>query len=310
MKPIERFDPELMRGQLLEAEHLARYRWAAELVKGKRVLDAGCGTGYGSELLAREGAAEVVGVDVDDEVVEGAKNTESGGATFASADIRDLPADLGRFDAVICFEVLEHIDEPETALDALAAVLRPDGLLVVSSPNRDVYPPGNPYHKHEFLPAELAQALSARFAHVRLVRQHDWLAAALFEDEDFARLEALPAAVAKSAPGEPGKELYSVGLASNVPLPPAPPFVMLTHTADLKWWQELLQGLREELDAKSRHVSDLERWLEQRDAELKEAAANNVELHEVIRSMQATRVWRLGAAYWNLRDRLFRRRLG
>jgi len=303
MRPVERFDPELMRGQLLEAEHLARYRWAAELVKGKRVLDAGCGTGYGSELLAREGAAEVVGVDVDEAVVEAAQRVAPDGASFATADLRELPPGLGDFDAVVCFEVLEHLDEPETALDALAAVLRPDGLLVVSSPNRDVYPPGNPYHKHEFLPDELAQALAARFAHVRLVRQHNWLAAALFEDEDFARLEALPAAVAKAAPGDPGKELYSVGLASNAPLPPAPPLVMLTHTADLKWWQELLQGLRDEVDAKSRHVSDLEGWLEQRDAELKEA-------FEMIHSMQATRVWRLGAAYWNLRDRLLRRRLG
>jgi SAM-dependent methyltransferase len=303
MRPIERFDPELMRGQLLEAEHLARYSWAAALVKGKRVLDAGCGTGYGSELLARGGAAEVLGIDVDEAVVEAAQQAASDGASFAAADLRELPSGLGDFDAVVCFEVLEHLDEPETALDALAAVLRPEGLLVVSSPNRDVYPPGNPYHKHEFRPDELAHALSARFAHVRLVRQHDWLAAALFEDEDFAQLDALPAAVAKATAGEPGKELYSVGLASNAPLPPAPPFVMLTHTADVKWWQELVQGLRDDVAAKTRDVSDLQGRLEQRNAEL-------TEVHAVIRSMQATRVWRLGAAYWNLRDRLLRRRLG
>jgi len=107
-KPIERFDPELMGGSLLEAEHLARYRWAGALVEGKRVLDAGCGTGYGSELLARQGAAEVVGVDADADVIEAASRSASG-VTFVAADLRELPADLGEFDVVVCFEVIEHI---------------------------------------------------------------------------------------------------------------------------------------------------------------------------------------------------------
>jgi SAM-dependent methyltransferase len=307
MKPIERFDPGLMGGSLLEAEHLARYRWAVALVEGKRVLDAGCGMGYGSELLAGQGAAEVVGVDVDAGVIDAASSSGSGTATFGLADLRELPADLGEFDVVVCFEVLEHIDEPAAALDRLAAALAPDGILVVSSPNRDVYPPGNPFHQHEFTPGELHDALAARFAHVRLVRQQDWLAAGLFDDDDFARVDPQAVQLAKALPGEPGKELYSIGLASDSPLPAAPPFVMLTQTADVKWWQELLQSLRDELAAKSRHVSDLEGWLEQKDAELRAAYAGYKELEGVISSMHATRVWRLATRYWNLRDRLLRR---
>jgi SAM-dependent methyltransferase len=298
--PVERFDPATMEGELLEAEHVARYRWAAALVEGKRVLDAGCGTGYGAELLAREGAASVVGVDVDREVIEAAQREGSGAVTFAAADLRELPADLGTFDAIVCFEVLEHIDEPEAALDRLAASLAPDGLLVVSSPNRDVYPPGNPFHKHEFTPGELADALGTRFAHVKLVRQQDWLAAGVFDDDGFTRVEAEPVRVAKALPGEPGRELYSIGVASAAPLPATPPFVMLTQTADVKWWQELLQSLRDEVAAKSRHVSDLEGWLAERDAELAAARAE-------IEAMQATRVWRLGLRWWDLRDRLLRR---
>jgi SAM-dependent methyltransferase len=307
MKPIERFDPDLMGGSLLEAEHLARYRWAGALVEGKRVLDAGCGTGYGSELLASQGAAEVVGVDVDADAIDAASRSDSRRATFAAADLRDLPADLGEFDAVVCFEVLEHIGEPEVALDRLAAVLRPGGILVVSSPNRDVYPPGNPFHEHEFTPEELGEALSARFAHVRLVRQQDWLAAGLFDDDDFARVEAQAVKVAKTAPGQPGKELYSIGVAGAAPLPATPPFVMLTQTADVKWWQELLRSLREEVAAKSRHVEDLEGWLKERDAELAAAQMEIAAAQTEIAAMQATRVWRLGLRYWDLRDRLLRR---
>jgi SAM-dependent methyltransferase len=300
MEPIERFDPDLMGGSLLEAEHMARYRWAGALVEGKRVLDAGCGTGYGSELLASQGAAEVLGVDVDADAIDSASRSDSRRATFAVADLRELPADLGEFDVVVCFEVLEHIAEPEAALDRLAAVLRTGGILVVSSPNRDVYPPGNPFHEHEFTPEELAESLSRRFAHVKLVRQQDWLAAGLFDDDDFERVEAQAVNVAKTAPGQPGKELYSIGVAGGSPLPATPPFVMLTQTADVKWWQELLRSLREEVAAKSRHVDDLEGWLKERDAEL---AAAETE----IAAMQATRVWRLGLRYWDLRDRLIRR---
>ena len=296
MKPIERFDPDVMGGSLLEAEHLARYRWAGALVEGKRVLDAGCGTGYGSELLAHQGAAEVVGVDVDAEVIDAASAPGSGTATFAVADLRELPADLGEFDVVVCFEVLEHIREPEAALDRLAAVLRPGGILAVSSPNRDVYPPGNPFHEREFTPEELAEALSARFAHVRLVRQQDWLAAALFDDEDFAALDALQVPVAKALPGEPGRELYSVGLAGDSELPAVPPFVMLTRTADLRWWEEVVQGLRDELAATKQHVSELEAYVEQ----LSRAQAE-------LEAMQATRLWRVGTRYWELRDRLLGR---
>jgi SAM-dependent methyltransferase len=293
MKPIERFDPDLMGGSLLEAEHLARYRWAGALVEGKRVLDAGCGTGYGSELLAREGAGEVVGVDVDADVIDAASRSDSHDATFAVADLRELPADLGEFDVVVCFEVLEHIGEPEVALDSLASVLRPGGLLVVSSPNRDVYPPGNPFHEHEFTPEELAEALSARFAHVRLVRQQDWLAAALFDDDDFTALDALKVPVAKAVPGEAGKELYSVGLAGSSELPAVPPFVMLTRTADLRWWEEVVQGLRDELAATKQHVSELEAYVEQLSR-----------VQGELEAMQATRLWRFGTRYWELRDRL------
>jgi SAM-dependent methyltransferase len=306
MDPIERFDPEAMGGQLLEAEHLARYHWAGALVKGKRVLDAGCGTGYGSDLLAKAGAAEVVGVDIDPRAFEAAP-TRGNPVRLVAADVRALAAELGDFDVVVCFEVIEHLDDPETALDRLAAVLRPDGVLAVSSPNRDVYPPGNPYHKHEFRPEELAETLAARFAHVRLLRQQDWLAAGLFEDDDFVRVEALAVPVAKAVPGEPGKELYSVALAGRSPLPPTPPFVMLTQTADLKWWQELVQGLREHLEAKDRHARELEEWVEHLNADLKATRAGYAELEAVISSIEATRMWRLGTRYWSLRDRLLGR---
>lgn len=304
VQAVERFDPGSgQAGGLLAAEHVARYTWAGALATGKRVLDAGCGTGYGSELLARSGAIDVVGIDIDAETVAAAGRAAPQ-ATFEVADVRELPAALGEFDLIVCFEVLEHLDDPTAALDRLAQALRPDGVLAVSSPNRDVYPPGNPYHRHEFTPYELAQELAARFDHSKLVRQQDWLATGLFEDTDFARAEGVAVEVAKAVPGEPGDELYTIGLAGNSPLPPTPPFVLLTTTADVKWWQQRVEALRDELDAKGRHVEQLEEWLHQKEAELEAAHESYT---ETITAMQATTVWRLGARYWALRDRILGR---
>jgi SAM-dependent methyltransferase len=312
----ERFDPSVMHGRLIEAEHLARYWWVAGLVSGKRVLDAGCGTAYGSNILAEAGATEVVGLDLDGAVLQTARESAHELVSLEVGDVRKLPFPDASFDVTVCFEVIEHIDEPETVLTELRRVLRADGFLAVSSPNRDVYPPGNPHHKREFRPDELAQALSARFAHVRLIRQQDWLGSGVLEDAAFASggTTEFEAVVRKAISGAPGDELYTLGLASTVELPATTPYVVLTRTADAKWWQEKLHELGAERDAAEERTRTIERTLAdavarlaERDSQLNRALATNVELGGVSQAMQATRVWRLGTSYWNLRDRLLRR---
>jgi SAM-dependent methyltransferase len=319
----ERFDPNVMHGRLIEAEHLARYWWAARLVSAKRVLDAGCGTGYGSNILAESGAAEVVGLDIDAAVLEAARDSAHPLVSRELGDVRKLPFPDASFDVVVCFEVLEHVDEPERVLDEIRRVLRADGILAVSSPNRDVYPPGNPHHKHEFRPDELAQALSARFGHMRLIRQQDWLGSGVLEDAAFASGETteFDAVVRKAVSGAPGDELYTLGLASTGALPETTPYVVLTRTADARWWQEKLHELESERDAaeerartNERTLADVVARLAERDSQLNQSEAANVklngviqELNGVIEAMQATRLWRLGSGYWKLRDRFLRR---
>jgi SAM-dependent methyltransferase len=160
---------------LIAAEHLARYWLAADLASGLDVLDAGCGVGYGAEMIARAGASRVVGIDLAPEAIAAASERVGEMADFQVGDVQDLPFDEGSFDLVVCFEVLEHLEDPEPAITALKDVLREGGLLIASSPNRGVYPPGNPYHLHEFTLEELRDALTARFANVVLMRQHPWL---------------------------------------------------------------------------------------------------------------------------------------
>ena len=64
--PVERFDPDALRGEMVEAEHLGRYHWASTVAAGRTVLDVGCGTGYGTAVMAAANAAGCTGVDVSE----------------------------------------------------------------------------------------------------------------------------------------------------------------------------------------------------------------------------------------------------
>jgi 2-polyprenyl-3-methyl-5-hydroxy-6-metoxy-1,4-benzoquinol methylase len=149
-------------------EHLARYRFAADLLEG-RVLDAGCGTGYGTALLAAApGVREALGVDRDARAVAHARRYYGGaGASFARADLLDARVGaLGRFDGIACLEVLEHGPEPERLLAALDALLAPGGHLFLSTPlgRGRRCPTRQPGHAFQLTRDEFAALLAPRFA--------------------------------------------------------------------------------------------------------------------------------------------------
>jgi SAM-dependent methyltransferase len=264
----ERFVPGTADGELIEVEHLARYWWAAQAADGRAVLDAGCGVGYGSAMLARAGATEVVGVDLSAKAVEAAAAGAPSNATFLTGDVHALPFEDDRFDLVVCFEVIEHVEGQDEVIAELARVLAPGGILALSSPNRDVYPAGNPHHVHEYVPEELRGALAAHFAHVELRHQHDWLASAVLDDAQIAErlLRDLDdVRVGKVFGREPESERYIVALASALALPALRGRVALGgETESRAWLQELrelrplTQALTAERDHARSNVADLQ----------------------------------------------------
>jgi 2-polyprenyl-3-methyl-5-hydroxy-6-metoxy-1,4-benzoquinol methylase len=159
-------------------EHFARYAFASRLSRRKRVLDAGCGAGYGTAELAR-GAATVVGLDVSAEALKFARlNYPLPNAGFLQASCAALPFAGGSFDLVTVFEVIEHIREWRECLREIRRVLAPAGQCVISTPNRDYYADSrgttgpNPYHEHEFSFEEFSSELSAVFPHVSMFVQN------------------------------------------------------------------------------------------------------------------------------------------
>lgn len=231
----ERFDPADDGGRLVDAEHRARYLVGAALAKGRRVLDAACGTGYGTAMLLDANPSELVALDIAPEALDATRRRVGDRAEMVQGDLGALPFEDGSFDLVVCFEAIEHVHDRDGVLDELQRVTAPDGLLVLSSPNRDVYPPGNPHHIEEYTSAELADALSARFRNVRVLRQHPWLASAIDTDD------AGPPGVARLAELEPGRETYTVAIAGNNSVPPVRGQVVLADAFEVRWWHEHLE---------------------------------------------------------------------
>jgi SAM-dependent methyltransferase len=152
--------------------HARRYGFAAVRCRRKRVLDAGCGSGYGTRILGMEGT-ECLGVDKDPEAVRLADSLFAApGVRFAVADVTRLEGIVDHaFSAVVALELLEHLP-PETVpafLEAVRRVLAPQGTFVVSVANRAYREKEeNPFHLSEMDYGEFRELLEAWFPSARI----------------------------------------------------------------------------------------------------------------------------------------------
>jgi SAM-dependent methyltransferase len=206
----ERFAPD-GDGPLIRYEHLHRYALACRAVAGRRVLDLGCGSGYGSRLL-RAAGAQVVSVDLD--------RAAARCPPAARARGEQLPFRDASFDAVVCFETLEHLPAPGALVREVARVLARDGFALLSTPDREIYSGRagnrNPYHLAELTHGELRSLLAQSFRAVALYGQSVWAgswiarldtdgAPARAEERAFRVLEA-PSLDARAAARAPWSE--------------------------------------------------------------------------------------------------------
>ena len=159
-------------------EHLARYLFAARLAGRKRVLDIGCGTGYGAAELARV-AASVAAFDLSPQAIAQARPAYPlPNLHFLTASAAAIPFPDATFGLITCFEVIEHVADWQTLLQEAQRLLARGGQFIVSTPNKLYYAESreqigpNPFHVHEFEYGELREALSAVFPSVTLYLQN------------------------------------------------------------------------------------------------------------------------------------------
>ena len=152
--------------------HLSIYAFAAPHVQGGRVLDIGCGAGYGSEFLRNAGATEVIGLDLDPRNIRYASRRYPR-VQFRQADAEKLPRDVGQFDLILASNVLEHLHDVTLALDAMRDLAR--GRVIIAVPpivdqaslraNEAI-----PYHRSNHMVGRWIELLGERFARVEAYR--------------------------------------------------------------------------------------------------------------------------------------------
>lgn len=265
-------------------EHAARYAFAGRLVRGRRVLDAGCGSGYGAAELARE-AREVLGIDIAPEAVDYAReHYRAENLRFERASCVEIPAPEASFDLVVAFEIIEHLSDWRTFLGEVRRVLAPEGQFLVSTPNKLYYAEAraalgpNPFHVHEFEYEEFQRELQAVFPKVALYLENH--AGSIV----FAREGASGAMEARVEAGgcDPAEAHFYLAVCSVTGGVTLAPFTYVPRAANM---------LRE----REHHIDTLER-------ELRERIARIVALQAELASEQAKARTRIGELEGELRE--------
>jgi len=163
------------------SNHIQRYAFAAEYCRGRRVLDAGCGTGYGSVYLVAVGSASVTGIDISDEALAEANRLHvRDNLRFLKGDVErlsEIPDLRGPFEVAVNLENIEHLQNPTLLLEGVRRALTSDGIFVVSTPNGEITERDetgkifNPYHVREFTEHELRKLLEPHFGRIELFGQ-------------------------------------------------------------------------------------------------------------------------------------------
>lgn len=173
---VERIIIESEENNELKLEHLARYDFAKQYVKNNSVLDVACGTGYGSFILAKSGAKNVIGLDKSVDAIEYAMDNYycSPGLEFHLGDALNL-SKYRQIQIIVSFETIEHLSTPTNFLDEVVKAMSVSGTFIVSTPNRlkgklsDK--PMNKFHHQEWSICEFERLLSSYFYDLQLFGQ-------------------------------------------------------------------------------------------------------------------------------------------
>jgi len=289
----ERFTPECVRE--IAHEHWHRYAFARPLAPGRRVLDAACGEGYGSALLAAS-ADSVLGVDIAESAVAHARQRygQHANLRFEQGDCTALSCGDAQFDLIVSFETLEHVAAQQELIAGFARALAPGGLLIVSSPDKRTYSEKsgfrNEFHVRELYREELLELLRPHFPFVRLYGQKLLFQSAIWTLDGSAGA----AQVATSRQGEPQpgfdyEPLYFIAVCGREPLPAELPRLALFGDAEESVYAHYNHEIRKNMGAGQR-IAELEAEL----AALREKApaAGQVSATQVIEESPGRTGWR------------------
>lgn len=261
----ERFIPGIEDNKL-QVEHYQRYMSVRNLVKDKVVLDAACGEGYGSNIIASV-ARDVTGLDIDRTTIDQAKviYDKKDNLHFMQGSIEDIPLENESVDVVVSFETIEHVSEQiqHSFLNEIARVLKKDGILVMSTPNKriysDLYGYKNEFHVKEFYHNEFLSFLHEKFIYVKLFNQAFQVVSMLNACE--GTTEEIACYTDNQDYIQNGK--YYIAVASNVSVN-ADSFtsVYISRFGEYEENVQRIVSLQEEEKSRNQHIAELDNKLE------------------------------------------------
>jgi glycosyltransferase involved in cell wall biosynthesis/SAM-dependent methyltransferase len=282
----------------IKHEHYHRYLFSLQFCHGKTVLDIASGEGYGSALLGIV-AEQVLGIDIAPEAVDHASRTYGTvGVSFVVGDCAAIPLSDTSVDVVVSFETLEHVADQERFLCEIKRVLRPTGLLVMSTPNTEVYKEiatePNPFHIHELDVNEFNSTLGKHFSYHRLLGQRSVIGSVIAPQSAILSEADLQQTFRARDPNtysvEPGigPPAYLIAVASDVPLPEIQhgllddrPFLMSLYkilqdraiaVLEVEHQKRLVEtirdGLQEQIRGRDSELTEVRSQLLSRDSEL------------------------------------------
>jgi O-antigen biosynthesis protein len=285
----ERFLP-WIEGAQIHYEHLHRYAFAAQFVKGKKVLDLGSGEGYGSYLLSKE-ADFVLGLDIDEQSINHANGRyHRDNLQFVQGSFLEVPIKGQKeFDVVICFEALEHITEHHKLVSEVKRLLKDDGLLIASTPNKETYTDEleyhNTFHLKELYFDEFKKLLHSYFNNMKFIGQRVHVGSnlwPLFDDKPSIYKEFIVRKEKeefKFTDPSGKKSLYIIAIASNVSLDEINPLN-----------SSLIDVSETLLNEKDSVTNELNKVLQAKNAEIEQ-------LHNVIEQIKNGLIMRLAAKF-------------
>jgi ubiquinone/menaquinone biosynthesis C-methylase UbiE len=293
----------------LWAEHVSRYAFAARFASGARVLDLGCGAGYGTAELAGR-ARSATGIDLAPEAVNHASSAYPlANISFVPASVTAVPFRDGSFDLITAFEVIEHLDNWQELLSEGRRLLHPHGVFLVSTPNKEYYTDSrgasgpNPFHTHEFEFDEFRNVLAEFFPHCTLLLQNHVEAFAFYQPSGNSSIEGRMDGVR----GTPQEAHFFLAVCSLEDKPPMPSFLFVHQGSNvLREREKHIESLQRELgesrdqfaglhrahDELTLHMEEQNRWALRTGEELEAARRDVATLVEKLTVSEATVVER------------------
>ena len=293
----------------LWAEHVSRYAFAARWASGARVLDLGCGAGYGTAELAGR-ARSATGIDLAPEAVNHASAAYPlPNISFVPASVTAVPFRDGTFDLITAFEVIEHLDNWRALLSEGRRLLHPHGVFLVSTPNKEYYTDSrgssgpNPFHTHEFGFEEFRSVLAEFFPRCTVLVQNHLEAFGFYQASGGYSIEGRMDGVR----GTPQDAHFFLAVCSLEDKPPMPSFLFVHQGSNvlrerekhIESLQRELSDVREQFAALHRahdqlivHMEEQNRWALRTGEDLEAARRDLATVLEKLTAAEATVVER------------------